>query len=81
MSVRVRPSALMPSCVVVARGTLDPLALVRIQARQPDRSPIAQSVEQAAVNREVVGSSPTRGASFLCQLSLTLQALFATLPK
>ena len=25
----------MPSCVVVARGTLDPLALVRIQARQP----------------------------------------------
>ena len=37
MSVRARPSALyeMPSCVVVARGTLDPLALVRIQARQP----------------------------------------------
>ena len=26
---------IMPSCVVVARGTLDPLALVRIQARQP----------------------------------------------
>ena len=37
MSVRLRPSAqskLMPSCVVVARRTLDPLALVRIQARQ-----------------------------------------------
>ena len=28
----------MPSCVVVARGTLDPLALVRIQARQPFRT-------------------------------------------
>ncbi len=25
----------VPSCVVVARGTLNPLALVRIQARQP----------------------------------------------
>ena len=25
----------LPSCVVVARGTLNPLALVRIQARQP----------------------------------------------
>ena len=38
MSVRIRPSAqnkAMPGCVVVARGTLDPLALVRIQARQP----------------------------------------------
>ncbi len=28
----------MPSCVVVARGTLNPLALVRIQARQPPLS-------------------------------------------
>ena len=51
MSVRARPSALkwvpikmkflwvkLPSCVVVAQGTLDPLALVRIQARQPIKS-------------------------------------------
>ena len=41
MSVRLRPSAqskLMPSCVAVARRTLDPLALVRIQARQPKAS-------------------------------------------
>ena len=38
MSVRVRPSApgvTLPSCVAVARGTLDPLAQVRILARQP----------------------------------------------
>ena len=37
MSVRVRPSApsSVPGCVAVARRTLDPLALVRIQARQP----------------------------------------------
>ena len=38
MSVRIRPSApslLLPSCVVVAQGTLDPLAQVRILARQP----------------------------------------------
>ena len=55
---------------MVARGTLNPLALVRIQARQPDRSPIAQSVEQAAVNREVVGSSPTRGANLLMPIQL-----------
>ena len=48
MSVRPRPSALserevgnlglitkmMPSCVVVAQGTLDPLAQVRVLARQ-----------------------------------------------
>ena len=51
----------MPGCVAVARRTLNPLALVRIQARQLN-SPIAQSVERAAVNRKVVGSSPTRGA-------------------
>ena len=49
MSVRVRPSAdkkearfsyvnRMPSCVVVAQGTLDPLAQVRILARQPLRT-------------------------------------------
>ena len=38
MSVRLRPSAVnwMPGCVGVARRTLDPLALVRIQARQPE---------------------------------------------
>ena len=38
MSVRIRPSAPgleLPSCVVVAQGTLDPLAQVRILARQP----------------------------------------------
>jgi hypothetical protein len=37
VSVRVRPSAprSVPGCVAVARRTLDPLALVRIQARQP----------------------------------------------
>ena len=38
MSVRVRPSApdvTLPSCVAVARGTLNPLAQVRILARQP----------------------------------------------
>jgi hypothetical protein len=38
VSVRIRPSAPdspMPSCVVVAQGTLDPLAQVRILARQP----------------------------------------------
>ena len=49
VSVRVRPSAdkkearflyvnRMPSCVVVAQGTLDPLAQVRILARQPLRT-------------------------------------------
>ena len=38
MSVRIRPSAPgleLPSCVVVAQGILDPLAQVRILARQP----------------------------------------------
>jgi hypothetical protein len=43
VSVRIRPSApalgflwvSVPSCVVVAQGTLDPLAQVRILARQP----------------------------------------------
>jgi hypothetical protein len=38
VSVRIRPSAPgleVPSCVVVAQGTLDPLAQVRILARQP----------------------------------------------
>ena len=38
VSVRVRPSApdvALPSCVAVARGTLNPLAQVRILARQP----------------------------------------------
>ncbi len=65
MSVRARPSARMPSCVVVARGTLNPLALVRIQARQPDHSRVAQLVERAAVNRLVVGSSPTSGANLI----------------
>ena len=46
VSVRLRPSApeetkedteppALPSCVVVAQGTLDPLAQVRILARQP----------------------------------------------
>ena len=39
MSVRVRPSAprydTMPGCVAVAQRTLDPLAQVRILARQP----------------------------------------------
>jgi hypothetical protein len=38
VSVRIRPSApilKVPSCVVVAQGTLDPLAQVRILARQP----------------------------------------------
>ena len=29
-------SDIMPSCVAVARGTLNPLAQVRILARQPD---------------------------------------------
>lgn len=29
----------------------------------PNKSPIAQSVEHSAVNRSVVGSSPTRGAT------------------
>ena len=39
MSVRARPSALygMPSCVVVAQGTLNPPAQVRILARQPEK--------------------------------------------
>ena len=36
----------------------------------PQRSPIAQLVEQAAVNRSVVGSSPTRGAIFSKGFSL-----------
>ena len=39
MSVRIRPSApehcALPGCVVVAQRTLDPLAQVRILARQP----------------------------------------------
>ena len=33
------------------------------------RSPVAQLVEQAAVNRWVVGSSPTGGASFFSSKS------------
>ena len=42
----------VPSSVTVARGTLDPLVQVRILARQPtSRSPVAQLVERAAVNR------------------------------
>ena len=32
--------------------------------RDKFRSPVAQSVEQAAVNRLVAGSSPARGASY-----------------
>ena len=39
----------LPSCVAVARGTLDPLAQVRILARQP--FPDSSMVERAAVNR------------------------------
>jgi hypothetical protein len=41
VSVRIRPSAprydMVPGCVVVAQRTLDPLAQVRILARQPPR--------------------------------------------
>ena len=62
----------MPSCVAVARGTLDPLALVRIQARQPPHSRVAQLVERAAVNRLVVGSSPTSGANSFIENPLYL---------
>ena len=36
------------------------------EKREREGSSIAQSVEHAAVNRSVVGSSPTGGA-FLCQ--------------
>jgi hypothetical protein len=41
VSVRIRPSApkhnIVPGCVVVAQRTLDPLAQVRILARQPTK--------------------------------------------
>ncbi|GAH78899.1 unnamed protein product, partial [marine sediment metagenome] len=41
-------------CVVVARGTLDPLALVRIQARQPPPSPVAQPAKDAKLYGEFI---------------------------
>ena len=34
-------------------------------------SPIAQSVERRTVNPQVVGSNPTRGATFKARMSLT----------
>ena len=58
--VRVRPSApaqmhtaLVPSGVTVAHGTLNPLVQVRILARQPEAYalPGSSTVERAAVNR------------------------------
>ena len=55
----------MPSGVVVAQGTLNPLAQVRILARQPlAMFPSSSVVERAAVNRLAVGSNPTSGASY-----------------
>jgi hypothetical protein len=90
MPVRARPSAPMPSGVVVAHRTLDPMARVRVPARQPSLGPpvllsliiliekalndilkttvafrSSSAVERAAVNRLVVGSSPTCGARFI----------------
>src|SRR5262245_54485838 len=41
---------------------------VRGLLRKPRHSPVAQSVEQAAVNRWVAGSSPARGANLLYKL-------------
>ena len=60
MSVRVRPSAhreekgynssnRVPSCVVVARGTLNPLAQVRILARQPSSKGIQMRRTRAGI--------------------------------
>ncbi len=69
-SARLVYPLLVPSGVRVAHGTLDPLIEVRILARQPTflhRSRVAQSVERAAVNRLVVGSSPAPGASLVAQ--------------
>ena len=42
---------------------LTPLTWVRFPHGSPKYSSLAQSVEHAAVNRRVVGSSPTGGAS------------------
>jgi ribonuclease HI len=51
VSVRIRPSApkdgIVPGCVVVAQRTLDPLAQVRILARQPTK-----------IGKEVIGLRP-----------------------
>jgi hypothetical protein len=51
VSVRVRPSApnSVPGCVAVARRTLDPLALVRIQARQPEPTQMVTRRAQTGV--------------------------------
>ena len=39
-----------------------------INFKVPSDAPLAQSVEHAAVNRSVVGSSPTRGANLSFEL-------------
>jgi len=45
---------------MVSQGTLDPLFYVRIVV--PELLPDSSMVELAAVNRSVVGSSPTQAA-------------------
>jgi hypothetical protein len=47
--------------VLVDAGLL--LMIVKFVSDFTSRSPVAQSVERSAVNRQVVGSSPTRGAT------------------
>ena len=44
-------------------GSLLADLLGRPKKKKMKRSPVAQSVERSAVNRSVVGSSPTRGAT------------------
>ena len=38
-------------------------AIQQIVSKMPNNSPVAQSVEQVAVNHPVAGSSPARGAT------------------
>jgi hypothetical protein len=60
MSVRARPSApQMPSCVAVARRTLNPFAQVRILARQPVyEAHSSRGLGRVPLKDEITGSNP-----------------------
>src|SRR5207245_3280981 len=57
---RAPPGALGSARETPRAGRFD--QLTRLHFRPPERSPVAQLAEHSAVNRRVVGSSPTRGA-------------------
>ena len=52
-------------CVAKTGSRLETTRLRRVKYPPQNRSPVAQLVERVAVNHQVVGSSPTRGASLI----------------